>query len=339
MPHKIVIRGYIDEVDPWELGFATPQKLACELQQAQGDEVILEINSPGGSIMAAFEMINLLKSHREGHGSRIITRITGGACSAAALLFLAGEHRQVYKLSYFMQHRASALASGNRDDLRGIAEMLSDIDEIIAADLAILTGRSLKKMNELLAAGFHVMGGEKIVKEKLATQFLDDSDGEPVIAADRQLEGLLSSASYSGKSCNHIARLFKREAETGLFKQKKGADMTEIELKRQLAEQKETLEKDFTARLAAERARVCELLQLAGLRADNDVHKAIDGGQSAGDFAKARLLAGVCMPQNDPELAAAMPQTAQPMPQTLELSEQQEIKQKLQEALNNGRAI
>lgn len=65
--------------------------------------IYLEINSPGGSVPDGISIINTIEHIK----SKVITIISGQACSMGALISIAGDKRLIYANSYWMQHSTS----------------------------------------------------------------------------------------------------------------------------------------------------------------------------------------------------------------------------------------
>jgi ATP-dependent Clp protease protease subunit len=65
--------------------------------------IYLEINSPGGSVPDGMSVINTMEHIK----SKVITIISGQACSMAALISICGDERLIYANSYWMQHSTS----------------------------------------------------------------------------------------------------------------------------------------------------------------------------------------------------------------------------------------
>jgi len=65
--------------------------------------ISLEINSPGGSVPDGMSIVNTIEHIK----SKVITIISGQACSMAALISIARDKRLIYANSYWMQHSTS----------------------------------------------------------------------------------------------------------------------------------------------------------------------------------------------------------------------------------------
>ena len=98
----------------------TVEAVRARLAEIEGD-VVLRINSPGGrtSDMAA---IYTMLGERKRSGARVDAIVDGMAASAAAVIFLAGERREMSTFATLMYHRAwsALIVVGNQNDVRSV---------------------------------------------------------------------------------------------------------------------------------------------------------------------------------------------------------------------------
>ena len=97
--------------------------LAKELKELDGINLTVRINSYGGEVAQGLAIYNLLKSY-EGN---VTTLCDGFACSAASVIFMAGQKRRMPKSSLLMIHNAWSYASGDANALRKQADDLEKI--------------------------------------------------------------------------------------------------------------------------------------------------------------------------------------------------------------------
>lgn len=95
----------------------------------EGEDLILEINSLGGSVYAGFEMWSLLRGHR----GRTVAEIQSIAASAASVMAAGCGTVLISPVAQIMIHRASVLKEGTSADMKRAAQMLDTIDESICA--------------------------------------------------------------------------------------------------------------------------------------------------------------------------------------------------------------
>lgn len=315
---KIQINNYISDSDFWELGLITPRSVKEQLESGADDDVLVEINSGGGLVFCAYEIVNSLRQYEaDGRGS-VTTRITGMAASAAATIFLAAKRREVYELSYFMQHRAKTAIWGDQDDLGSEAELLRQIDEITAADLAALSGKSVKKISSLISSSWNLVGGAQIVKQGIATALVEgtaEPQHQPLEQNPEIQPQQLRAAGHDAlQYAEFIQPLFSRPQSSAkptlknwLFPPKnpttqEDTDVTEAEHQAALKTQ-----------IEQERKRISEIVQVAQKTTgfNEAAQQAVDDGTPAAEFAKQICLSGAAKPVAPDEPAAPAAPAAQ----------------------------
>ena len=95
-------------------------------------DVIVHLNSPGGSTFEGLAIMNALKDH-PGH---VTVQIDGIAASAASIIAMGANKITARPSSMMMIHRGWTIAIGNADELRKTADTLEKVDE--ASDKAYL---------------------------------------------------------------------------------------------------------------------------------------------------------------------------------------------------------
>lgn len=102
--------------------------LSAKIAASEADEINVYINSYGGEVAEALAIYNVLKRHK----AYVRTYCDGLACSAASVIFMAGDERIMNVASLLMIHHAWCDASGNAEKLRKTAD---DLDAITAASI------------------------------------------------------------------------------------------------------------------------------------------------------------------------------------------------------------
>lgn len=102
-----------------------------ELKEIQASNVNVHINSYGGDVSEGLAIYNTLKSINK----NVTTICDGFACSAASVVFCAGDKRVMSDSSLLMIHNAWTCATGNSEALRKTAE---DLDIITQASVLSL---------------------------------------------------------------------------------------------------------------------------------------------------------------------------------------------------------
>lgn len=98
-----------------------------ELDLQAGDELLVKINSVGGSVIEGWGIYNTLISL----DNKVTTRGEGIVASIASLILMAGTVVEMSEVGALMIHRASNHVHGNAEDLEKAAEILKTIDETL----------------------------------------------------------------------------------------------------------------------------------------------------------------------------------------------------------------
>ncbi len=150
-----------------------PKDVRQAVAEANGAQLCVYINSPGGDVSAAAEMYTLL---REYGNTKII--VTGLAGSAASVIACAG-YCEIAPVGLFFLHRANTRASGNKNDLQKAVQMLDAVDETIATAYCSKTKKSKNEMLELMEADSWIPASQAVEIGLADAVFLD----QPVTAA------------------------------------------------------------------------------------------------------------------------------------------------------------
>lgn len=102
--------------------------LSRAIRDLDADEITVHINSYGGEVAEGLAIHNSLKNHP----AKIRTVCDGFGCSAASVVFMAGEERLMNPASLLMIHNAWSSASGNAAELRKAADDLDVISQTAA---------------------------------------------------------------------------------------------------------------------------------------------------------------------------------------------------------------
>lgn len=137
--------------DWWTDSGITAKSFAEQLTAADvraGDELLLRVNSPGGSIFDGGAIFDTLRACP----ATKIARIEGLAASAASYIVQACDQVEIGKASYLMVHQVWDFAMGNATDFRKAAADLDVFDNATAKLYAERSGRSLEEIQALMAA-------------------------------------------------------------------------------------------------------------------------------------------------------------------------------------------
>lgn len=117
-----------------------------ELEELEVDTLNVHINSYGGDVSEGLAIYNVLKNK----GVKVVTYCDSFACSAASVVFMAGDERIMNEASLLMVHNPWTYMRGNAKDFRKQAD---DMDKIAQASVKAYMSRvniSEEKLKKLL---------------------------------------------------------------------------------------------------------------------------------------------------------------------------------------------
>jgi ATP-dependent Clp protease, protease subunit len=138
-------------------------------------KVTIRINSPGGDVFDGIAIANAIAAHP----SKPITRIESLAASAASYIAVSGHEKQAYKNTMIMIHEPMTGMWGNQHDLRDVADILKQINDIMIDMYADNTNIGKRELKSMLTA--ETWMNASVAKEK---GFIDTilTAGDPVKA-------------------------------------------------------------------------------------------------------------------------------------------------------------
>lgn len=186
--------------DPWGGGGVTSKRIAAALRSIGANDVVVEINSPGGDFFEGVAIYNALRAHPH----KVTVRILGLAASAASIIAMAGDEIEIGKAGFLMVHNAWVVAIGNRHDLKDAADTMEPFDDAMASLYAERSGADKAKAAEWMDSETW-FNGEQAVDVGLATGFLPaDAVSEDKTKAE------------AAKGINATRRIDARLAKTGM---------------------------------------------------------------------------------------------------------------------------
>ncbi|HPA71430.1 MAG TPA: Clp protease ClpP [Spirochaetota bacterium] len=154
---KIIISGEIG----WDV---QPAEIRRQLAEAKGQPLSVEIASPGGSVFKGIEVFNLFRDYRRDYpGAMMVCTIKGLAASMASYLASCEAFRGNTKAednAVFMLHNAWGTISGDYREMQKYADMLDNINNLLASAYVARTGKPLKEIREMMDAETWLYGSE-----------------------------------------------------------------------------------------------------------------------------------------------------------------------------------
>ena len=131
--------------ESWLDDDVTPQLFKDELELATGD-IEVWLDSPGGDVMAATQIYNMLKNYK----GKVTVKIDSLAASAASVVAMAGDEILMSPLSLMLIHNPLTVAAGNVDDMQKAIDMLDEVKQSIINAYELKTGLSRAKISHLM---------------------------------------------------------------------------------------------------------------------------------------------------------------------------------------------
>lgn len=138
------INGQIAD-ESWFDDDITPNLFARELNAGSGP-VTIWLNSPGGDVVAAAQIYNMLLDYP----GPVTVNIDGIAASAASVIAMAAGTVAMTPVSMLMIHNPATLAVGDKDELAKALSMLESVKESIVNAYQLKTGLSRAKLSKLM---------------------------------------------------------------------------------------------------------------------------------------------------------------------------------------------
>jgi len=195
--------------DWWTGEGVTAKRIASALRNMGAGDVTVNINSPGGDLFEGLAIYNLLREH-QGH---VTVKVLGVAASAASVIGMAGDTVQIARAGFFMVHNGWVIASGNRHDLRDIADWLEPFDQSMADIYVARTGQDLAAVQKQMD-GETWIGGSSAVDQGYADELLPSdqvgkSEGKASANAVRRVEAAIRAAGLPRSEAQRLIHEFK----------------------------------------------------------------------------------------------------------------------------------
>ena len=132
----------------WFDSDVSAHSIKTEIDALDVDEINVYINSYGGEVAEALAIYSTLKRHP----ASVHTFCDGFACSAASIIFCAGDVRTMGSIALLMIHNCMSIAVGNANDMRKTAETLDTINQSSIEAYKKVTNLSEDQIKEMMDA-------------------------------------------------------------------------------------------------------------------------------------------------------------------------------------------
>lgn len=170
---SISLTGIVGDEWPYD-EYAKPLTLArvdAALRSIGDKRVTVYINSPGGSMFEGISIMNRLNQHKAG----VTIKVLGLAGSAASVIAMAGDRREIGKTAFLFLHNCWSLQAGNRHEFRQLADTLEEFDYAMRDLYAEASGQDAVVAEGWMNADSY-FSGKSAVDLGLMTGLLDDSE-------------------------------------------------------------------------------------------------------------------------------------------------------------------
>lgn len=212
MNGEVIPSDYADVYDYLGYENINPRAIKQALNEANGSDVELEINSPGGYVDAGSEIYTALKEYQ----GQVTAKITGQACSAASWIALAADRVEMSPTAQMMIHRASTISIGNSDDLASDLNALNSLDKSFVDLYSQRTGLDAQEVYRLMCNTTWMNAKEAVDKGFADEVMFQDSNQPALVNADgslsvkpdmiNKIKNLLHK-----KSTENVAKLLPKE--------------------------------------------------------------------------------------------------------------------------------
>lgn len=139
------------DITPDGYGGVSAKQIDRELKRLKGQRQIdLRINSGGGDAFEGMAIHNLLANFQIRNNATINVYNDGLVASAATIIACAAKKVTAMQHSFYMVHRAWAMAIGNSNDMMKVVGLLNKIDDEAIAIYMAQTGQDKKKITKLV---------------------------------------------------------------------------------------------------------------------------------------------------------------------------------------------
>lgn len=209
---EITIYGVIG--DSWWEESVSASDIDNALKEAGDNDIIINLNSPGGDAFDGISIYNRLKRHT----GKVTVYVDGWACSAASIIAMAADELIMGKGSMMMIHEASTIVWGKKGDLLKEVELLTKLDNSIV-DIYMTKAKTTREDITQKVEEETWFTASEAVEIGFADKI---SESEPTIPAtasaikldDNQLQQIINAVTNNLKQNNNLSNEPTPSAQT-----------------------------------------------------------------------------------------------------------------------------
>lgn len=145
---NVIPDEYADMYDFFGMPAISPSNVQQQLDEANGDDVTINLSSNGGVVTSGSQIYTALKAY----SGKVQVNITGIAASAASFLAMAADKILISPTAQMMIHKAQSWTAGNADDHGHESTVLDKIDNSIANAYMAKTGLKRADVIQMMSA-------------------------------------------------------------------------------------------------------------------------------------------------------------------------------------------
>ncbi|MFC3802814.1 head maturation protease, ClpP-related [Cohnella sp. GCM10012308] len=173
---ELTIYAPIEDEESWWYDSVSPKGVMRALKNMGNvDEILVRINSPGGSVFAGLAIYQYLKDHK----AKVTVKVDGLAASAASVIMMAGDTIIMGTGAMVMAHNPWAGPMyGEAKDFRAAADMLDKTQTSLVSVYQDRTGKNEDDLKTMLNASTWMTADEAV-----SLGFADEVDRKTKVAA------------------------------------------------------------------------------------------------------------------------------------------------------------
>ena len=201
--------------DLFEVDATSPKKLAKDLEDADGDDVVVEVNSPGGYVTAGSELYTALRTYK----GAVTIDVVGQAASAASVAAMA-RHNRIAPTATLMIHNVSMDGvSGDYHDMDKASATLQELTKSMANAYVDKTGIDRKQILKMMDEE-RTITADDAVKEGFIDELIPEAE-----------EKVALKATALGERCSVIPESVIERISKLVNHQPEGADLAMARIK------------------------------------------------------------------------------------------------------------
>lgn len=186
----------------------SPKSVEKQIKKANGEELEVYINSPGGYVDAGSEIYTMMMEYA---GNKVV-KIVGVAASAASVIAMAGDKIVISPTAQIMIHNVSSMAWGDYRTLQHEAEVIKNYNTSIANAYILKTGLSKDELLGMMDDETWLTA-QQAVEKKFADEIMFDDVSQPKLVANARVSQMIP-LEVIDKMRNELANRTKTDPPT-----------------------------------------------------------------------------------------------------------------------------